>query len=314
MLLPPHAPETYLLRLALLGPTCLLASAWLYRCRRLPLGAPRLLAALPVVALFFYAPLLFNCIGAAREPDIITIVLVEFVLTWLASYKALAWACGRGPLARPWNLLQFCAVLLAPITPVATGSASAGSGHAATPVPRRGRQGEHAGGAGAMAGAFAAKAALLAVGIAVLRTHPPLLVVDLLYTLGLYAILSFVMDGPAAGLSAAMGMAVAPHFDAPYLSTSLADFWSRRWVGGPRTLLGTAQHGVHAWRCAASGTAATRLWQCTCVDIVRQFTALLASSAARRRTLPRATRCAWWSLSPSWKDGWSIKNPPRRVQ
>ena len=87
MLLPPHAPETYLLRLALLGPTCLLASAWLYRCRRLPLGAPRLLAALPVVALFFYAPLLFNCIGAAREPDIITIVLVEFVLTWLASYK-----------------------------------------------------------------------------------------------------------------------------------------------------------------------------------------------------------------------------------
>lgn len=99
----------------------------------------------------------------------------------------------------------------------------------------------------------------------------------------------------------APGMAVAPHFDAPYLSTSLADFWSRRWVGGPRTLLGTAQHGVHAWRCAASGTAATRLWQCTCVDIVRQFTALLASSAARRRTLPRATRCAWWSLSPSWK-------------
>lgn len=33
-----------------------------------------------------------------------------------------------------------------------------------------------------MAGAFAAKAALLAVGIAVLRTHPPLLVVDLLYS------------------------------------------------------------------------------------------------------------------------------------
>ncbi|KAL4422737.1 hypothetical protein ABPG75_008934 [Micractinium tetrahymenae] len=174
------------------------------------------------MALFFWAPLLFNRIGAATEPDIITIVLVEFALTWLASYKALAWACGRGPLARPWSLPQFCAVLLAPITPVAAGTAAA-------PAPRRGRQGEHAGGAGAMAGAFAAKVALMAVGIAVLRTNPPLLVVDLLYTLGLYAILSFTMDGPAAGLSAAIGMAVAPHFDEPYLSTSLADFWSRRW-------------------------------------------------------------------------------------
>lgn len=162
-ILPPHASETYTLRLSLLGPACLVAGAWLFRCRGLRPGKTRLLAVLPVLALFFYAPLLFNRIGVTQEPDIITIVLVEFALTWLASYKvrsasaqlrhppatiaacscslqcikicplrqllspcvvaaqALAWACGRGPLVQPWSLLQFCAVLLAPMTPVASG-------------------------------------------------------------------------------------------------------------------------------------------------------------------------------------------------
>lgn len=88
MLLPPHAPDTYLSRLILLIPACLLASTWLHCCTSLRPGGPRLFATLPVVALFFYAPLLFNRIGVAQEPEIITIVLLEFSLTWLSSFKA----------------------------------------------------------------------------------------------------------------------------------------------------------------------------------------------------------------------------------
>ena len=86
--------------------------------------------------------------AAGDSPEIVTIVLVEFALTWLCSYKVsgatqplwygcglplaasdtsacwlaglqvLAWACNRGPLARPWSPLQFVAIMLAPITPV----------------------------------------------------------------------------------------------------------------------------------------------------------------------------------------------------
>ena len=166
-----------------------------------------------------------------------------------------------------------------------------------------------------MAAAFVAKAALTVVGLGLVRLQPPQLVLEFLYSecsagcrakvlfiggcmgwccskpqqqspslrsplpspvaIGLYAILSFAMDGPAAAASALIGkhrcgpqhcavpawltrllnsskgcadspcppashqpapccllpagMQVSPHFDSPWSSTSLADFWSRRW-------------------------------------------------------------------------------------
>ncbi|KAI3430457.1 hypothetical protein D9Q98_005052 [Chlorella vulgaris] len=80
-----------------------------------------------------------------------------------------------------------------------------------------------------MALAFMGKVLLIAVGLGIVSLEPPLLVLELLYTLGLYAILSFVMDGPAALFSAVIGMEVSPHFDAPWRSQSLADFWAKRW-------------------------------------------------------------------------------------
>jgi hypothetical protein len=46
---------------------------------------------------------------------------------------------------------------------------------------------------------------------------------------GLYAFLGLLMDGPASAASTLIGLRIAPHFDAPYLCSSLSDFWSRRW-------------------------------------------------------------------------------------
>ena len=37
------------------------------------------------------------------------------------------------------------------------------------------------------------------------------------------------MDGPGALIGFAIDMPVAPHFDSPYLSASLTEFWSKRW-------------------------------------------------------------------------------------
>ena len=47
--------------------------------------------------------------------------------------------------------------------------------------------------------------------------------------LALYALLSLIMDGPAALVIGATGLRVSPHFDRPWRSTSVASFWSKRW-------------------------------------------------------------------------------------
>lgn len=37
------------------------------------------------------------------------------------------------------------------------------------------------------------------------------------------------MDGPAAVIGWLFAMPISPHFDAPYLSSSMSEFWSKRW-------------------------------------------------------------------------------------
>lgn len=41
--------------------------------------------------------------------------------------------------------------------------------------------------------------------------------------------LGFLMDGPASLATSMIGIRIAPHFDTPYLSTSVASFWGKRW-------------------------------------------------------------------------------------
>jgi hypothetical protein len=50
-----------------------------------------------------------------------------------------------------------------------------------------------------------------------------------LYGIALYFILSSIMDGPGAFFSSWLGVPVSPHFDQPWLSSSVVTFWSRRW-------------------------------------------------------------------------------------
>ncbi|KAI7835461.1 hypothetical protein COHA_010636 [Chlorella ohadii] len=222
MLLEEHS---YAARFAVLAAGALLSAAWVHAARRLPPGWPRLAAALPVLAFNCAAPLMFRPLDASdmsKPNEMISAGMVEFAFVWLCSYKVLAWVCNRGPLVRPWRPLQFGAIMLAPISPVEE--------HAAHASHRSGRQAEHAGGAAVMAGAFAAKVVLLGAGLALVTYVPlPKLAREFVYTLGIYSILSFAMDGPAAPISALLGVKVAPHFDAPFLATSLSDFWSHRW-------------------------------------------------------------------------------------
>lgn len=37
------------------------------------------------------------------------------------------------------------------------------------------------------------------------------------------------MDGPASLLTSLIGLEIAPHFNRPYYSDSIASFWGKRW-------------------------------------------------------------------------------------
>ncbi len=75
--------------------------------------------------------------------------------------------------------------------------------------------------------AHAAAAALVALAYVLAAFELPRLLRDYMYGLALYGFVTFIMDGPAALLIALLDMRVAPPFDKPWMSTSLADFWGR---------------------------------------------------------------------------------------
>lgn len=68
----------------------------------------------------------------------------------------------------------------------------------------------------------------------------------------IYGFVSALMTGPGALLPAALGLEVVPPFDQPWLSTSLADYWGRRWVSLQERGGGRVHGGCeHAQQCQA---------------------------------------------------------------
>ncbi|KAJ7967782.1 Acyl-CoA--sterol O-acyltransferase 1 [Quillaja saponaria] len=78
---------------------------------------------------------------------------------------------------------------------------------------------------------YATKALILAAFVPIYENrgnvHPKLIL--LLYSFHVYIGLEIAMALVAAGARALLGVELEPQFDEPYLSTSLQDFWGRRW-------------------------------------------------------------------------------------
>jgi hypothetical protein len=240
-----------------------LAAAYVARAahRRLPPGAPRASALLPLAALFLAAPALFH-----HEREVLTHVILAAALAWWANTKLLLLALGRGTLRRTLSAPQYAAALLLPVllappgadepplaprprtpAPAPATAAAAAAASPQTPVaaaaPPR---------AAALARRCAAKLILLAAVCAALASPPPPLLAhptaagstgwhplvrNILFTLGLYTLIGAIMDGPAALAGAALGLRLAPHFAAPLAARGVADFWGRRWNLTAATLL-----------------------------------------------------------------------------
>ncbi|KAL4431416.1 hypothetical protein ABPG75_006672 [Micractinium tetrahymenae] len=198
-----------------------LASAFALRAGSAAVAGPtrRLALALLCVAGNAAVPLLFH-----RTREGVSVAFSAFILTWLASFKALALAVGRGPLAQQrWRPLQFWALYALPLVPAAPPTAAA---------PRRRPSRLKLGGPGEPAHLllrWLAKAAVTAGVVFCLLLEVPPFARTCLYVLGIYSMLGVVMDGPAALVLRPLRLDLAPHFLPPWESASLAEFWGSRW-------------------------------------------------------------------------------------
>ncbi|GJN27252.1 hypothetical protein PR202_gb15257 [Eleusine coracana subsp. coracana] len=185
--------------------------------RRLRPGLPRLAAFLPVLAFLPCLPLAFR----ALHPRVIS----GFFLAWVAEFRLLLLAAGHGPLSPSLPLPSFVAVATFPVTLQNNPTTKSTN-------PKPGPT------------AYAVKAALLATIVSMYRYRAEMSehLLLTLYSLHVYLALELVLACAAAAARGLLGLDLAPQFDRPYLSSSLRDFWARRWNLSVSALLRQCVH------------------------------------------------------------------------
>ncbi len=168
------------------------SGAALHSCARLPAGHPLLVAvAAACTALNFAAPLLLFDANTCHS----TRGMTTFAISWIASSKALALACGRGQLAaRRWTAPHFLALYIMPLladteapssadAPKVKRPGAAAAGAAAAAATEGGSEGSAG---GSLARRTAVNAAITALCLLGAVLGPPLLVKQALLSLAMY--------------------------------------------------------------------------------------------------------------------------------
>lgn len=186
-------------------------------------GPVRLLFLLPVICLFLYLPLKLSSLTFNG--------LTAFFITWLANFKLLLFAFGKGPLASDspsLSLRRFVAVACLPIKIQHNRSPSKSHLNGQSkknPSPKMPEKGQ------ASLVNYAIKALLLALVVRVYEysdfIHPKVLLA--LYCFHIYFFLELILAVMATLARALLGLELEPQFNEPYLSSSLQDFWGKRW-------------------------------------------------------------------------------------
>ncbi|KAL6756580.1 hypothetical protein V8C86DRAFT_2645542 [Haematococcus lacustris] len=185
-------------------------------CKLQP-GAQRLLASVPVIAILLTLPLLFDPVL-----EVVPSASVLFMSAWLGTFKVLALCLGRGSLSRPLTLLQFFMLLLLPIYPAAGPDKAEGK--------RKGRLQDSGGTPLQLLLSSVLKIGLLGFTVyLLLAVELPIVVRDLVSAFAMVGFLGMIMDLPATVVTSLVDLRIVPTFDSPWLCTSLADFWGRRW-------------------------------------------------------------------------------------
>ncbi|KAJ4812340.1 MBOAT (membrane bound O-acyl transferase) family protein [Rhynchospora pubera] len=172
-------------------------------------GLPRLLPLLPVLSLLPFLPMLFTSIHFRTNAG--------FFISWLCLFKLLLLCFGRGPLDPSLPFISFLSLASLPVKlPTTNDPKNQSSFHSLSPKYLL---------------TTAIKAALFAGLLSLYRfrdqMHPYLFLVMLCFHI--YLSLELLLGTAAILAGAILGMEFEPQFNKPYFSSSLCDFWGRRW-------------------------------------------------------------------------------------
>ncbi|KAM6601942.1 hypothetical protein CsatA_021551 [Cannabis sativa] len=169
-------------------------------------GTTRLIPILPFILVFLVLPLNLRTIFLGG--------IISFFVAWLANFKLLLFAYGKGPLSSnnpllPLPLSHFITLASFPIKILDN------------PINKQKKSLTN----------YAIKALILSTIIPIQQNkssiHPNVFL--FLYCIYMYIALEIILATVAASVRAALGVELEPQFEEPYLSTSLQDFWGRRW-------------------------------------------------------------------------------------
>ncbi|KAK3433509.1 hypothetical protein EUGRSUZ_D01396 [Eucalyptus grandis] len=184
--------------------------------KTVPAGTRRLLAISPVIVLFFILPLSLTAISLGG--------LTSFFIAWLCNFKLILFAFGKGPLSpsRSCSLAYFIPVACLPIkihNPVVSTKKEEGP---CSEINERGLKSPMN---------YVVKCLVIVAFLPAyegkVRVHPVIL--NLMYLVHVYVGLEVSLAVVGAMVRALTGIGLEPQFEEPYLSTSLQDFWGRRW-------------------------------------------------------------------------------------
>jgi hypothetical protein len=179
-------------------------------------GLYRMILFLPVILMHLALPLVFSC-----DTEVVERASALFLFSWLANFRIIGLCLNRGPLTfQSWTPLQTLLVLYLPIFPRPPSQSQ----------KKAGRLQDSSGTSTSLLIQWISKIALLSVVVLLLndkRSNQDFK--NLLYPWALYSFLGLLMDGPAAFFLSLVNIQILPTFDRPWLSSSLSDFWGRRW-------------------------------------------------------------------------------------
>ncbi|KAH7838613.1 hypothetical protein Vadar_028965 [Vaccinium darrowii] len=178
-----------------------------------PKDLPRLLTFIPVISLFLYLPLNLHSMHLGGT--------TSFFIAWLSNFKILMLAFNKGPLSDPsLSLPQFLAVGCFPIK--IQQNPTPKSPTTPNPSPQNAHK---------SLWNYAIKVLLVAAFVRIYNysehIHPKVVLV--IYCFHIYLMLEIMFALVAAVARATVGSKLEPQFNEPYLSTSLQDFWGKRW-------------------------------------------------------------------------------------